>query len=332
MSTALSVRLTVASMLAMTVIVVSAPRVNAQVSFEHVSTIPGPADLVQVEGTQAFVTHHREFKVFDLSNPTMPRQTGLLTMPEEIWKFSINGERAYVGANFHGLSILDISDPTAPVELGAFASLGQTKIGAVYDTKVAYIDHMEGLVLIDVANESEPQQIGSYFLDGYARDVVTSGPIAYATDSPTGLYVFDLTQEGSPEPIGILHAPSAPRNALQVTELVDGRKLLAGIGQGGLQVYDVTDPAAPVKTSTFDTPGRANGLALQDQFAFVSAGDAGLQVIDLSDPSSPEIISALSTPRPARDVAVSDSLVLVVVGQGENEGNEREILVIEIQE
>ena len=302
--------------------------VAAQVQLEQVGTIPGPADLVKVDGSRAFVTHHRTFKVFDVSDPAAPQQTGALTLPEEIWKFSIRGDRAYVGANFHGLSILDLSNPDAPRELGAFQSLGQTKIGAVYDTKVAFIDHMEGFVLIDASDESKPQSIGSYFLDGYARDVVTSGSIAYATDSPTGVYVFDLARDGLPEPIGVLHAPAAPRNALQVTNLPDGLKLLAGIGQGGLQVYDVTDPTAPAKTATFETPGQAYGLALRGHLAYVADGDAGLHVVDLSDPAAPQIVTSYPTPRPARDVAASDSLVLVVVGQGKREGNDRDVLIM----
>jgi len=310
------------------------PAVGAQLAaqghLEHVGTIDGPADLVKFDDGRAFVTHHRTFTVFDLSDPTAPQRQGSLELPEEIWKFSIRGDRAYLGANFHGLAILDISDPSAPRELGRFQSLGQTKIGAVFDTKLAYIDHMEGLVLIDISDESEPQSIGSYFLDGYARDVVTSGSIAYATDSPTGLYVFDLARDGVPEPIGILHAPAAPRNALQVADLPNGAKLLAGIGAGGLQVYDVTDPRAPVKTATFDTPGQASGLALRGQLAYVADGESGLQVVDLSDPTAPRITASFPTDRPARDVAASDSLVLVVAGQSEREGDDRDVLIMQI--
>lgn len=302
----------------------------AQGHLEHVGTIEGPANLVKFDDGRAFVTHHRTFTVFDLSDPTAPQRRGSLELPEEIWKFSIRGDRAYVGANFHGLAILDISDPTAPHELGTFQSLGQTKIGAVFDTKLASIDHMEGLVLIDISDESDPQSIGSYFLDGYARDVVTSGSIAYATDSPTGLYVFDLARDGVPEPISILHAPAAPRSALQVTDLPNGSKLLAGIGAGGLQVYDVTDPMAPVKTATFDTPGQASGLALRGQLAYVADGESGLQVVDLSDPTAPRITASFPTDRPARDVAVSDSLVLVVAGQSEREGDDRDVLIMQI--
>lgn len=303
---------------------------SAQGQLTHVGTIAGPANLVKVDNGRAFVTHHRTLTVFDLADPTAPQRRGSLELPEEIWKFSVRGDRVYVGANFHGLAILDVSDPSALRELGTFQSLGQTKIGAVFDTKLAYIDHMEGFVLIDISDETEPQPIGSYFLDGYARDVVTSGSIAYATDSPTGLYVFDLARDGVPEPIGILHAPAAPRNALQVTDLPNGRKVLAGIGAGGLQVYDVTDPMVPVKTATFDTPGQASGLALRGHLAYVADGESGLQVVDLSDPAAPRITASFPTTRPARDVAASDSLVLVVAGESEREGDSRDVLVMQI--
>ena len=302
--------------------------VSAQVQIEHVGTIAGPADLVKIDGSRVFVTDRRTFTVFDVSDPSAPQLRGSLTLPEEIWQFRIREDRAYIGVNFHGLSILDISNPAEPRELGAFQSLGQTKNGAVYGTKVAAVDHMEGFVLIDISDERAPQSIGSYFLDGYARDVVTSGSIAYATDSPTGVYVFDLAQDGPPEPVGILHAPAAPRNALQVTDLPNGSKLLAGTGQSGLQLYDVTDPTAPIKTATFDTPGQALGLALQGHLAYVADGDAGLQVVDLSDAGTPEIIASFPTPRPARDVAVSGLLVLVVAGQSEREGDDRDVLVL----
>lgn len=314
--------------LAAALVVATGSHVAAQVQIEQVGTITGPADLVKIDGSRVFITDRRTFTVFDVSDPSAPQLRGALTLPEEIWQFRIRGDRAYIGANFHGLSILDISNPAEPRELGAFQSLGQTKNGAVYDTKVAAVDHMEGFVLIDASDERAPQSIGSYFLDGYARDVVTSGSIAYATDSPTGVYVFDLAQDGPPEPVGILHAPAAPRNALQVTDLPNGSKLLAGTGQSGLQLYDVTDPTAPIKTATFDTPGQALGLALQGHLAYVADGDAGLQVVDLSDAGAPQIIASFPTPRPARDVAVSGSLVLVVVGQSEREGNDRDVLII----
>ena len=244
--------------------------------------------------------------------------------------FKLTESRAYVGANFFGLGILDISNPVSPTLIGSFKSPGQAKIGALVETTVALIDHMEGVVFVDLSNETGPSQIGTFFLEGYARDIVTLGSMAYAVDSPTGLYVFDLSGTGPWEPIGVLHAPSPPQRSTEVFDLAggQGQRVLCGVGGGGLQVYDVTDPVAPVKAATFDTPGRAQGVAINRDLAYVADGQAGLQVIDLSTPSAPRLVGGFETARPARDVAAHDSLVLVIVGEGGAEDEDREVLIL----
>ena len=234
-------------------------------ALEPVGEIPGPAELVRIQGDRAYVSGGHTFTIWDVSDPANPVARGSHTFPQEIWGFRLTEERAYVGANFFGLGILDISDPDAPVLLGQHKTLGQTKIGDIASGKVGIIDHMEGFVLIDVADETAPAGIGSFFLDGYARDVVTAGTIAYATDSPSGLYVFDLSRPGMPEPVGVIHAPAAPRD-IEVSVGTDSRPtLIVGAGGGDLQIYDVSDPAAPGKLSSFETPGRATRVSLDGE-------------------------------------------------------------------
>ena len=58
--------------------------------------------------------------------------------------------------------------------------------------------------------------------------------------------------------------------------------LLVGAGRGDLQIYDVSDPAAPKKASSFRTPGRAHRVALDGPLAYVADGAAGIHVVDLS--------------------------------------------------
>ena len=300
-----------------------------EVTLEPVGEIPGPAELVRVRGDQAYVSGGHTFTIYDVSDPSNPVARGSHTFPQEIWGFRLTEDRAYVGANFFGLGILDISDPDAPVLLGQHKTLGQTKIGDVASGKVGIIDHMEGFVLIDVSDETSPAGIGSFFLDGYARDVVTAGTIAYATDSPTGLYVFDLSRPGMPEPVGVIHAPAAPRD-IEVSVGTDSRpSLIVGAGGGDLQVYDVSDPTAPRKLSSFETAGRATRVSLDGAYAFVADTEAGVQVVDLSDPANPTLAGAFETPRPARDVSAGDSLVLAVVGDSEREGHDRWVMVLQ---
>ena len=299
------------------------------VTLEPVGVIPGPVELVRIQGDRAYVSGGHTFTIWDISDPANPVGRGSHTFPQEIWGFRLTEDRAYVGANFFGLGILDISDPDAPVLLGQHKTLGQTKIGDIASGKVGIIDHMEGFVLIDVADETAPAGIGSFFLDGYARDVVTAGNIAYATDSPSGLYVFDLSRPGMPEPIGVIHAPAAPRD-IEVSVGMDSRPtLIVGAGGGDLQIYDVSDPAAPGKLSSFETPGRATRVSLDGEHVFVADTEAGVQVVDLSDPANPVSAGSFETPRPARDVSAAGSLVLAVVGDSEREGHDRWVMVLQ---
>ena len=298
------------------------------VTLEPVGEIPGPVELVRVQGDHAYVSGGHTFTIYDVSDPSNPVARGSHTFPQEIWGFRLTDDRAYVGANFFGLGILDISDPDAPALLGQHKTLGQTKIGDIASGKVGIIDHMEGFVLIDVSDETAPAGIGSFFLDGYARDVVTAGTIAYATDSPSGLYVFDLSRPGMPEPVGVVHAPAAPRD-IEVSVGTDSRPtLIVGAGGGDLQVYDVSDPAAPRKLSSFETPGRASRVSLDGDYAYLADTEAGVQVVDLSDPANPTLAGSYETPRPARDVSAAGSLVMVVVGDSEREGHDRRVLIL----
>ena len=67
-------------------------------------------------------------------------------------------------------------------------------------------------------------------------------------------------------------------------------------------------PGRLATSAAFDTPGRAQGVAVNRDLAYVADGQAGLQVIDLSTPSAPRVVGGFETARPARDVAARDSL------------------------
>lgn len=285
--------------------------VPAQTALVRVGTIPGPADVVRARGEYVYVAAGKTLTIVDVSNPASPKREGAYTFPQEIWGFRLTGSRAYVGANFFGLGIIDVSDAAAPTLVGSFNTLGQAKIGDVFEDKVVLIDHMEGFVVLDVSNESEPSAAGSFFLDGYARDVVTSGSMAYAVDSPSGLYVFDLSLPGAPDPVGVLHAPHAPHF------IEASAKLVCGMGGGDLQVYDVSNPAVPIKAATLETPGRGRHVALRGSRAYIADGDAGIHVVDLTEPSRPRLVGTYETKSPARDVAATDALIFVVVGEDE---------------
>ena len=100
------------------------------------------------------------------------------------------------------------------------------------------------------------------------------------------------------------------------------------VGGGFLQVYDVSDPAQPVKMAEIRMPsGRPLRVTVNGRLAYVADGPAGLQVVDLTKPSEPTIVSTYPVASRARDITVTDSHVFVVVGEGEGD-EEGEILIL----
>ena len=290
--------------------------------FTHVGTIPGPADWVEVRGKYAFVAAGPNFTVFDISDPAAPAQQGTYAFPERIWGFTLVGELVFVAADLFGLGILDIQNPARLSLRGAVKTPGQAKSVALVGTKALVTDHVAGVDLVDVSNPAAPRLVESYYLEGYARDVVTSGSLAYAVDAPMGLYVFDLSRPGPLTAVGDLQdrtgdrsSPLHPSLSISSDATTAAPAIACVVRTESLHFYDVSNPAKPVKVSTYRTPSaRPQRAFLRNHVGYVADGPEGVLVLDLSDPSKPTVIGQHKTPIAARDLIVADSLVFVVVG------------------
>ena len=285
-------------------------------SFTPVASIPGPAELIKVKGAYAYISADKAFLIEDISTPETPKRVGSYTFPERIWGFRLAGDSVYVAADIFGLGILDVSNPAAPLLRGSFKTPGQAKSVSVTGSTALIADHVSGVDVVDISNPAKPVSAGSIFLDGFARDAMTNGSVAYAVDTPNGFYILDLSKKGAQEPSVALQAAQVSARA-QVEVLQTHGQTIAIIAGGALQMYDVSNPAAPVKIPAFRTPGSALRVALKGTLAYVADFREGLQLVDLSDPSSPKIVGSYKTASPALDVAVTDSLVFVALTGGQ---------------
>jgi hypothetical protein len=291
--------------------------VSAQgLRFSEVGVIPAAAEMVEVSGGRAYAVLSRTLTVYDISNPAAPARVGAHTFPDKIWGITVVGETVYAAVDKYGLGILDVSRG-APVLRGSFKTPGQAKSVAIVGTRAILADHMSGVDFVDISNLAKPVSIGSFFLEGYARAVSAIGPVVAAVDSPTGIYVFDFSKPGALEPVGVEQTADRPGTVELADAARTGRPDLAVLaGNGTVQIFDVSNPAAPVKAATVRTPGgRPQRVAVRGRLVYVADGVEGLQVLDLTVPSKPRTVATFKTPQPARDVAVSDSLVLVAVGR-----------------
>ena len=78
----------------------------------------------------------------------------------------------------------------------------------------------------------------------------------------------------------------------------------AYVADGDLQVVDLTDPQSAFLSATVSTPGTASGVAVAGTHAYVTDRAAGLHILDISDPSLPVIVGTLDTAGDAYAVAL----------------------------
>jgi len=178
-------------------------------------------------------------------------------------------------------------------------------------------------VVVAAATPFPPGEIGGLELVGY----LGSGPIAALTVDADSAYVgfgrmlaiIRLTDPARPERLGYVVLPNEVLDVAVVRVPSAGRiYAYVAIGEGGLRIVDVSDPAQPAVIGTHYASLRVNAVAVSGAYLYVSAGL--LRVMDLSDPAAP---AEVGTARPAdpmvnagRVIAVSGGYVYALYGGG----------------
>lgn len=289
--------------------VVAAQALNMDV----VGVIPGPAEMVRVSGSSAYVAAGQTLSVFDIANPAAPTRKGVLTLPETIHALTVSGSLVYVANGLHGLAIVDPSRPEAPAVVGTIKLPGEAVRVAVTGTKALVANRMSGVEVIDVANPARPAQLGSHYTDGYTRDVAGAGAVAYIVDSSTDFALVDLSKAAPTEISRQESGTTSTIVAVMAPATASGATMAYIVGGGVLQVYDVSNPSAPKKVASPKIADQALAVAFQGSLGYIAAGSNGLQIVDVADPRNPKTVGFYKTAGAARDVAVAGPLILVAV-------------------
>ncbi len=96
--------------------------------------------------------------------------------------------------------------------------------------------------------------------------------------------------------------------------------------QGGLQIIDISNPAAPQLIGSFINPGTttiAKGIAVAGNYAYLAYGDDGLIIVDVSTPASLVKVGAYDTPSLSNSIFVKDDYAFIA-------GHDTGLLIINI--
>ncbi len=231
----------------------------------------GNVRQLRVRGKTAFVTARQcGLWAVDVSDEKKPKILSNFDTVEMATGLDVVGDIAFIGNRVYGIQCVDASDPAHMKQISALRTAESQSV--YYRDGLLFSGNWGAgeITLVDVSNLHSPKAISRLKLDGYGDGMAMRGSILFAS---TGQ-----------------HRKSGPE---------DDRH---GAGHG-LNIFDVSDPANPVKLSWITFPRFYFGPCdywtprIAGDYCFASDTVNGLFVVDISDLKKPKIAGNLILPK-----------------------------------
>lgn len=241
----------------------------------------------------------------DIQNPvTLGSRAGVAHV-------SVQGDLAFATrTNSEGLEVLDISDPsqpkpslTSPLLTGSLAAYGDT---LVYANKDVTVEHVAGF--LDTATLVSKTTWGTNY---YFQEMLVHGDHLYVATTRGGygdLYVFDLSNPDQPTEVH----QQALEGFCADMQMIKGHLVVSG--HSGLEIFDVSQPAAPVKVGVTFPINVARRMIPNGDTLYVTSMFSGLVVVDITDITQPVLVANISLTDTAAGLVIDSTLYLAREG------------------
>jgi hypothetical protein len=199
-----------------------------------------------------------------------------------------------------GLTLLgEYHDSTWPAGIG---------VNVRVDGNLAYLArYQDGLRILDISNPAAITEVGhaaTESTDGSEiyNDVklVAAGGRRFAimASNKAGAVVWDVTTPSAPAIVARMGTAVGGGLNIHSIFLDSGKAYLANIDLG-LEIYDIANPAAPVRLGQLASPSGAGDIFLHDlsvagNRAFLNFWEDGMVIADVSNPAAPSVIGTFA--------------------------------------
>jgi hypothetical protein len=265
-------------------------------------------------GTRMVVDGTRIYAIDSFGNLSILDATGSIVLQgEKILQIGsandiqVQNGYAYITGQT-GIEVIDISNPASPTSAAVYTGTGKPQ-DILLNNTVAYVaDASSGLDILDISISSAVSSLGDYSLAAASGGVSSPDSLenVYAVGNGQNLASYDLSSSAEPvskEVYGILD--QAEDVAIQ------GQYAFVAAGLSGLQVFDLSNPAAT--PGSYATAAYASAVSANGTVAMVSDGKT-VYVLDVSSPMTPSLIGSWQADGHVFDVAAGSTYGYVANG------------------
>jgi len=223
-------------------------------------------------------------------------------------------ETAYMANMQKGICRFDVSQPSRAELLDCMAppSGDGPSTHRVHDIEIAgnamfVLNSLEGLWVYDLSDPTDPRVIGS-FRDGeyFGLEMTLHGDYLYLAARQTGTHILDVSNPSAPTRAGYLADTGASSPADDSASFgthmiaIDGEIGYFAQRQGGLGIYDLSDPTDPIEIGRYrpqkapgaEHPPSVMAVSVEGETAFLAAANdtSNLHLLDVGRPDSPSLV------------------------------------------
>jgi hypothetical protein len=209
-------------------------------------------------------------RIADVSDPANPSLVGAYDDFYRANGVAIQGNLAFVadwlvsadGNSPSGLMVFDISNPAAPALVGTY----NTNHSSIRDVRVsgsrAYVFcDGQGLVVLNIANPAQPARVGGYYSPSELRTLSKDGNRLFAVDDFNGFTILDVSNpSATPVVVGVYRSPEPIGRQGHWNVQVRGNWAYVSAAHLGIEVVDISNPAAPSRAFLYSEPTADFGM------------------------------------------------------------------------
>jgi len=270
---------------------------------------PSAASGVAVASGQVAVTDYwQDLWLFDVTNPSMPVNTGSFMGSDFPVDVELSGGYAVLAEQSSGIRVVDISNPANPTEVAHLATLDSANALAVGGSTIYVADGHAGLTVVDLASPSSPSVLGTLELSGSSTGIALEGQTAWIAADYGGFHAVDVTVPAVPALLGSSDLTAGE----PVNVAVDGVRVWFAAWTAGAARVDGTDPSNPTEVAWYEGAGEARAVAALGEYAVVAdRSGLALRVLNLSPAEGPEQIGSIELEGYPRHLEVASNKAYV---------------------
>lgn len=188
-------------------------------------------------------------------------------------KITREGSTLYVADRYRGIDIINVGRGGSNDLIANFSEKwGVRDFIAEYPYVYALNDF--GLVTVDISDQGFPISIATNYQLVDARYMAKNGTTLYI-GAGKDLYLISVQDVSNPVKLGQIRL----FNDIQALSVKDNR-LFVALGQGGVKIFDISNPGKAVDINTFYPPYPVYDLALENDYIYIAMGKDGWMVYE----------------------------------------------------